>query len=523
MIKSSINYLDTRYLTLIIGLVLSVPQTILGQDIFKDEQNRYARVRQARESSGEKIDSLFCSKDINYPPNEILIVAYKKEQILELWAQPETLEMFTLVKQYPFTAFSGILGPKRKQGDLQIPEGFYYINHFNPVSAFHLSLRINYPNRSDVILGERANLGGEIRIHGSAVTIGCIPIGNEAIEELYIICVDTKSAGQEDIPVYIFPCHMDSLDMAFLKVISESDIEVFSFWQNLKKGYDIFDKTHKELKFGVDDFGNYVFLNKIYNNSNSYAWHTDYNNEHTLVNRIGVPEGFTRILSTSGSFEDWLRYLSLKEGNPPVFLYNGTKKSYQEGHHAVIDIDIGTQDLQQCADAIIRLYAEYLYSHNNFDKIEFRLTNGDFVGFRKWISGYRPRVHGNRVTWHEQTQPDSSYENFKRYLIFIFTYAGTYSLSQQLRPVADIVDMEIGDIFIQGGFPGHAVMVVDMARHIETGQKIFLLCQSFMPAQDIHILKNLHDIRMNPWYRLEFGDSLYTPEWIFTKKDLKRF
>lgn len=521
--RPSIDYFDTFYCIVIVGLITSVPGTILGQKIFRDEQNRSVRVRQARENCREKIDSLFSSMDINYPPDEILIVAYKKEQILELWARSDTLETFVLVTQYPFTSFSGILGPKRKKGDLQIPEGFYHINHFNPFSTFHLSLRINYPNRSDSILGVRGNLGGEIRIHGSAVTIGCIPIGDEAIEELYIICVDTKSAGQRDIPVYIFPCHMDSCGMVFLEIMSETNIKIFSFWQNLKKGYDIFNKNHQELRLRVDELGNYVFLNEIRNNSNSYCWLTDYDDEHVVVNRVAVPEKFTRIFSTDGSLKDWLRHIPLKKGTPPIFLYNGTKKSYQDGHYAVIDIDIGAQDLQQCADAIMRLYAEYFYSRNDFDKIEFRLTNGDMVLFRKWIAGFRPMVQGNRVTWHKQAQADSSYDNFKEYLKFIFTYAGTYSLSKQLRGVGHMKEMEIGDILIQGGFPGHAVMVVDMAQHTETGEKIFLLCQSFMPAQDIHILKNLNDIGISPWYKLNFGDTLYTPEWTFTKKDLTRF
>jgi len=440
-----------------------------------------------------------------------------------LWACPETLETFSLVKQYPFAAFSGTLGPKRKQGDLQIPEGFYYINHFNPFSTFHLSLRINYPNRSDSILGVKGNLGGEIRIHGSAVTIGCIPIGNEAIEELYIICVDTKSAGQSDIAVYIFPCRMDSLGMVFLKVISGTNNEIFSFWQNLKKGYDIFNETHQELIFSVDEFSKYIFLNHTHEYSHPYLWLTDYDKKNTLINRIEVLEDYKRTHVQIGSFAEWLRNVPLKENNPPVYLYNGTKKSYQDGHCAIINIDIGTKDLQQCADAIIRLYAEYLYSRNNYDKIEFRLTNGDVAGFRKWIRGYRPIVSGNQITWHKQVQPNSSYENFKKYLTFIFTYAGTYSLSQQLRCVDGVKEMKIGDVFIHGGFPGHAVMVVDMARHTETGEKIFLLCQSFMPAQDIHILKNLNDVGFSPWYKLNFGDTLYIPEWTFTKKDLKRF
>ena len=128
-------------LTTVIILLLTTP--LFGQNTFKDKQDRYPRVRQARENCEHYIDSLFQTKGLNYPPEEILIVAYKKEQLVDLWARPDTSETFLFIKKYPFTAFSGVLGPKRKQGDLQIPEGFYYINHFNPYSNFHLSMKIS--------------------------------------------------------------------------------------------------------------------------------------------------------------------------------------------------------------------------------------------------------------------------------------------------------------------------------------------------------------------------------------------
>jgi hypothetical protein len=166
---------------------------------------------------------------------------------------------------------------------------------------------------------------------------------------------------------------------------------------------------------------------------------------------------------------------------------------------------VGQEDLQQCADAIIRLYAEYLFSREEFNSITFNLTNGDAVGFRKWISGDRPLV------------------SFRAYLKFIFAYAGTYSLSQETQCIETHRDMVIGDIFIQGGFSGHAVLVTDMATNPRTGEKVFLLSQSYMPAQDIHVLRNLNDPDLSPWYKLDFGNTLYIPEWTFTKHDLKRW
>jgi murein L,D-transpeptidase YafK len=507
---------------LIVVILFLIPQIVAGQSTFKDEQNRYPRVRQARENCEQIIDSLFQTKGLTYPPEEILIVAYKKERLVQLWARPETLKTFSLVKEYPFTAFSGTLGPKRKQGDLQIPEGFYYINYFNPYSSYHLSMKINYPNQSDSILNPQGNLGNEIRIHGSYVTIGCIPIGDESIEELYIICVDMKSNGQHKIPFYIFPGKMDHQAWSELQQAAGNDTVLIRFWHNLRQGYDQFKTTHQKLNYRVDTKGQYIYSND-HAQLNSYPWLSTHEAQNILFNVLEPPPGYKRIYCPVGSFKNWLRYLPLKPGNPKVYLHNGVEKSYQDGHYAVVDIDVGQEDLQQCADAIIRLYAEYQFSKNDFNHITFNLTNGDAVGFRKWIIGYRPVVSGNTVSWHKQAASDSSYNAFRAYLKFIFMYAGTYSLDRQLQEVDDVKEMAIADIFIQGGFPGHGVLVVDMAVNSRTKDKVFLLCQSYMPAQDIHILKNLNDPDLNPWYKLDFDDVLYTPEWIFAKHDLKRW
>lgn len=505
--------------TVLIALSFTIPGILCAQETLKDEQNQYSRVRQARENCAQQIDSLFKSVDITYPPREIILVPLKDEQLLELWAKQDSLETYTLVKIYKFTASSGTLGPKRKRGDLQIPEGFYHITDFNPVSNFHLSLKINYPNKSDRVLGYENNLGGDIFIHGSMVTIGCIPIGDASIEELYIMCVDVKSHNNKNIPVYIFPSHMDSVSMVKLEHIAGQDTILLSFWENIKQGSDIFYLLHEKLNFQIDSRGIYLFSNK----TNQYSWLTHYDEKNTVINRIKVPDGYERIPVQIGSFADWLRNLPLKPGHPPVYLYTGNRKSYQDGHHVVVDIDIGSKDLQQCADAIIRLYAEYLYSRNEFDTIEFKITSGDIIKFRNWICGHQPSVNNNRITWAQTAPPDSSYSVLREYLDFVFTYAGTYSLSKQLQSVSDYNNMEIGNIFIQGGFPGHAVIILDMAINTQTGEKIFLIGQSYMPAQDIHILKNLHDPNLSPWYRTTSTDTLHTPQWNFVSKDLKGF
>jgi len=240
-----------------------------------------------------------------------------------------------------------------------------------------------------------------------------------------------------------------------------------------------------------------------------------------IIDRIKPPEGYVRVQVDSGGFAEWLRNLPLKPGDPPVRLFNGKLKRNQEAHCAVIDMDVGNKNLQQCADAIIRLRAEYLFSIGHYDAIHFNFTSGEQADFRKWIQGYRPVVNNNKTNWIKSAEVDSSYYALRQFLEIVMIYAGSYSLQKELRKVPEITGMRIGDVFIQGGFPGHAVEIVDMAVDTISGRKAFLLAQSFMPAQDIHILRSPYD--SNPWYPLDFGDSLRTPEWVFDKRNLYRF
>ncbi len=253
-----------------------------------------------------------------------------------------------------------------------------------------------------------------------------------------------------------------------------------------------------------------------------YAWTGISDRSRTVEAVIRPPEGYERVEAEPGTFAHWLRRLPLKQGRPAVLLYDGSEKANQDAHHAVIDIDVGEKNLQQCADAVIRLRAEYLYSKGDYEKIHFNFTSGHKAEFSKWAEGYRPKVRGNKVEWNKTSGRDYSYPSFRKYLDVVFTYAGSYSLSREMHGVSDVEEMRIGDVFIQGGFPGHAVMVVDMAVNAG-GKKIFMLAQSYMPAQDIHVLKNPNDQALSPWYDIEFGEELHTPEWNFSGKDLKRF
>jgi hypothetical protein len=241
----------------------------------------------------------------------------------------------------------------------------------------------------------------------------------------------------------------------------------------------------------------------------------------TLLNRIKEPEGFKRVNVKDNSFASYLRNIPLQPHGRSVHYYDGRVKK-NKVHEAVVKIDVGAKDLQQCADAIMRLRAEYLLKTGRPENIHFNFTNGFRADYSKWKKGYRIKVNGNRVSWVKTEHEDSGYLTFRRYLDMVFNYAGTMSLSRELTRVA-YKDMHPGDVLIQGGSPGHAVLVMDMAVD-KDGKKVYLLAQSYMPAQEIHVLKNFNDGQLSPWYELKEGVvDIQTPEWDFASGDLKRF
>ena len=234
---------------------------LLPGDAFRTEQARYPRVRAARAAAQPRLEARFREAGLSYPPREIFLRAFKMEGELELWARNDAGAPFALVRTYPICASSGTVGPKRREGDLQVPEGFYRVSGFNPWSRFHLSLRVDYPNASDRILGDRRRPGGDIFIHGSCVTIGCVPLRDGPIEEVYLAAVDARDAGQARIPVHIFPCRLDG-DWLKLERESWRRPGLMDFWRNLKEGFDIFEKTRKLPRISICQTGEYVFSGK---------------------------------------------------------------------------------------------------------------------------------------------------------------------------------------------------------------------------------------------------------------------
>ncbi|WP_216647372.1 DUF4846 domain-containing protein [Chitinophaga sp. SYP-B3965] len=235
------------------------------------------------------------------------------------------------------------------------------------------------------------------------------------------------------------------------------------------------------------------------------------------VQDLPLPSGYSRLPQTAGTFGAWLRKVTLKKDNT-VYLYNGDKKTNQSAQFAVLDISVGKKDLQQCADAVMRLYAEYRYANRELNHITFKATDGSVMDYAGWAKGDRFALRNGRLKRSRTATPAENRAVFTQYLEFVFSYAGTLSLSRELQPVTDI---QPGDVYIQGGSPGHAVIVMDVAVN-KAGKKIFLLAQSYMPAQDIHILRNPVS-GSSPWYEAAGSGDLLTPEWTFSRGDLKRF
>jgi hypothetical protein len=237
---------------------------------------------------------------------------------------------------------------------------------------------------------------------------------------------------------------------------------------------------------------------------------------------ISLPRGFTYVDEGDSVYSKWLLNLQLKK-NKSVYLYNGNLKDDQHAQFCVLDIDIGKKDLIQCADAAMKIRADFLFEKKRFSEIKFMATSGDEISFDRWSKGIRWKEQGNKLIAYSLTRNiNNSKDNYNLFMELAFSYCGTYSLSKQLNPVNDVKSIQPGDIFIQGGFPGHAVTVMAVAKN-DAGKKIFLLSQGYMPAQDIHILKNYNDPDLSPWYRLSEVYPLYTPQWQFESGSLRKW
>jgi hypothetical protein len=243
----------------------------------------------------------------------------------------------------------------------------------------------------------------------------------------------------------------------------------------------------------------------------------------TIADSFAPPAGFVRVPAADNSFGEWLRHLPLSPAGTPVRFYDGSEKPDQSEVAAVIDIDVGRADLQQCADAIMRLRAEYLFGRGHAGDLAFDFTSGDRYGFQSFAEGVTPAVAGAKVTWRSGKRQDLSHHSLRRWLDIVFNYAGTLSLSRELQPVPRLSDATIGDVLVHGGTPGHAVLIVDLAIEPASGRKLALLAQGFMPAQSVHVLRNPLDAALSPWFALADDQPILMPEWMLRPDELRRF
>lgn len=239
----------------------------------------------------------------------------------------------------------------------------------------------------------------------------------------------------------------------------------------------------------------------------------------TLETRVAVPQGYKRTKCRKNSLAGFLRGYPMKKDGSPVLLYDGSEKGSQDVHVAVFKLPLEPEDLQQCADSVMRVYAEYFWKTGQKERIKFHFVDGFLADYARWRDGGRIQA-GDVTSWSDSAAYDDSYGNFKKYMRMVFAYAGTLSMEAEAEKIS-MEELRIGDIFIKGASPGHVVMVVDVCRN-EDGKKAFLLGQGYMPAQEFHLLKNNRH-EEDPWYyEEEISYPFETPEYTFEKGSLRR-
>lgn len=251
---------------------------------------------------------------------------------------------------------------------------------------------------------------------------------------------------------------------------------------------------------------------------------TVFNPSFSTISSIPLPNGYERIAVDEKSFSAWLRSVSLRKNNT-VYLYNKQPKADQSLHYAVLDISTGYKDLQQCADALMRLKAEYLFSYSAYHQINFIAGDKTVFNFKEFAKGKRYALRGQRLSSYQSAADNSCYSHLclMQFLDWVFSYCSTYTLQSQTKAITNFEEVMPGDMLVKAGSPGHAMMVGDVAVNSVTGNKIFLLVQGFMPAQDIHIVKNPNNPALGPWFEVSGSDKIITSGWVFEKSQLRKW
>ena len=261
-------------------------------------QKNFPRPSEAFAQKQDTLEKQFKAKGLVWPAKYMYIRSFKYDSELEVWVKNDLKDKFQLFKTYKVCALAGTLGPKRMEGDYQVPEGFYYINEFNPNSNYYLSLGINYPNASDRILSDSLRPGSAIYIHGSCVTVGCIPITDRQIGELYVLAAFSKSQGQDFIPVHIFPVRFDNeKSVNYLEKLTENNNRLKDFSERMENAFDYFEKYKQVPVILIKDNGQYIV-----NNAPPLRW---YKMESVKEKRIIVPHRTRTITELATVVHEW--------------------------------------------------------------------------------------------------------------------------------------------------------------------------------------------------------------------------
>lgn len=241
----------------------------------------------------------------------------------------------------------------------------------------------------------------------------------------------------------------------------------------------------------------------------------------TIKTCVSTPHGYERVKYPKGSFAEYLRDYKLKPYGSKIINYDNTEYFWQGGHIGILEVPVPTNGLQQCADALIRIRSEYLWENNRRDEIGFNFTSGHYCSWLDYANGYRPIVDGNKVKFYKSASANHSKENLYNYLNLIYMYSGTLSLYNELDPV-QAKDLKVGDMLIKGGSPGHIAMICDEIVNDE-GQKLYLLFQGNTPAQSVHLVKNLGNTLVSPWYELKDDAVIPVSNYTFGSSKFVRF
>lgn len=307
---------------------------------FVDYQKTFPRPDESFRRKEDTLQKQFEAKKLKWPANYIYIRSFKYDSQLEVWVKNELKEPFKLFKTYKVCALAGTMGPKRLEGDYQVPEGFYYINEFNPRSQYYLSLGINYPNVSDKLLSDSLRPGSAIYIHGSCVTVGCIPVTDQQIDELYILAAHAKNQGQDYIPVHIFPVRFNvPRSVKYLENFTKDDATLKKFASRLEDAFDYFEKFKQLPLVLINDEGDYIISGAVKKGAaapKTVASRPPGKHRTRLIAKI--PESVHEWPKYPGGAEAYMKYLQNLGKDMVSHLPEGQQKAYVQVEF-IVDTD----------------------------------------------------------------------------------------------------------------------------------------------------------------------------------------